>query len=71
MLLLESGPWGTWKSGTANLHITNGVKGARVINWRVANPFVPWELDQVSADLIPKQSFWVIEHENFYKMSTL
>ena len=71
MSLPERGPQETGKSGAANLHIANGVKGARVINWRVASPFVPWELDQVSADLILKQSFWVIEHEIIYKMSTL
>ena len=39
MSLLESGPWETWKSEIANLHVANGVKGARVINWSVANPY--------------------------------
>ena len=32
MSLLESGPQETGKSGAANLHIANGVKGTRVIN---------------------------------------
>ena len=45
MSLMESGPLETGKSGAVNLHIANGVKGTRVINWRPANPFVLWELD--------------------------
>ena len=27
------------KNGVANLHVANGVRGAKVINWIVANPY--------------------------------
>ena len=36
------------KNGVANQHVANVVRGARVINWSVANPILPWELDEVS-----------------------
>ena len=39
MSLLEGGSQETWKNGVANLHVMNGVRGTRVINWSVANPY--------------------------------
>ena len=39
MSLPEGGSWETWRIGVANLHIVNGVRGARVISWSVANPY--------------------------------
>ena len=38
MSLLEGESWETWKNGVASQHVGNGVRGARVINWSVANP---------------------------------
>ena len=35
--LLESELQGTWKNGVASQHVANGVKGARMIIWSVAN----------------------------------
>ena len=37
MSLPESGLKETWKNGVASQHVANGVKGARVIMWRIAN----------------------------------
>ena len=39
MSLPEGGSWETWKNRVANPHVANGVRGARVINWSVANPY--------------------------------
>ena len=37
MSLLESGLQETWKNGIASQCVANGVKGARVIIWSIAN----------------------------------
>ena len=38
MSLPESESWQTWKNGVTSQHVTNGVRGARVVDWSVANP---------------------------------
>ena len=39
MSLPESESQETWKNGVASQHVADGVRGARVINWSVANPY--------------------------------
>ena len=53
MSLPEGRSWKTGKSGVANLCVTNGVKGARDDKLEGIKSILPWELDEVSTDLIP------------------
>ena len=58
MSLLEGRSWEMEKSGVANLCVTNGVKGARVVIWRASNPYCYGNLMRGVLISFLKQLFW-------------